>query len=83
MKKLIIFAIILIFLISCTKIEISENKEVIKNESKTNKTIIEGIEERVGEKLPELSTGTNYDTPSVVEKNALKETEAEDFGDVI
>jgi len=82
--KIIGLLLVMILIAGCTSIRIGkEDMKIIKNETKENQSIIKNLETKIEEKIPKISTETDYDTPEIVQSRTLKETEAEDFGDVI
>lgn len=73
--------LLLILLISCTKVQINENgmKETAKQPVQINAN-------QTTEQMPETTPNTSkttYETPNTVKSKVLNEAEADDFGDVV
>mgnify|MGYP001412424737 CR=1 FL=1 len=86
--RIITLILLLILITGCTAVrigkeDIKETNEVITENTSQNQSMIKSLEKRIEQTLPKISTETQYDTPSIVENRALKETESESFGDVI
>ncbi|HIH39556.1 TPA: hypothetical protein HA219_02465 [Candidatus Woesearchaeota archaeon] len=85
MRIIFILLITLVFLTACTRIELGKDKITIKEKSEniteSNSTFIKNIENKIQEKIPRLES--NLDTPAIVEKRIIDETESVYFGDVI
>ena len=83
MKKICLLLVSLVFLAACTRIELSEDKIIIKdtaNTAKSNSTLIKNNENKIAEKMPSLES--SLDTPAIVENRIIDETDSIDFGDV-
>lgn len=80
MKRIFILILLLILIIGCTQVSVGKGKIIIGEKSNNSKNISSLIE-KAEDKIPRLDS--SLDTPEIVQKRIMDETESADFGDVV
>ena len=79
MKNAIIFIVLLILISGCTQVSVGKDKITIGEKSNNSNT--SSLIEKIENKIPKIDS--SLDTPEIVEKKMMDETESVDFGDAV